>query len=258
MSPIPRNLVKFTQRIRNSTLRNLTLNLVEEASQKPDLAHFTTALLKNPSHTSHTDPRPHATVLFATEEQLKNNKAQAAHIYHNEEGHYVVLYELGSNASVGLGLDRQEVRPNPSTHRLHIPPMNCSDTHPEDGLPMNILRLSERDLKFDVVALKKAIAVACGDISSDIAIFSKLSEGGFNRVFQATFKDGRCVIARLPYPSTVPEHYTVASEVATLDYLRLHGIRTPEVYGWCSTKTNPVGSEYIIMEKLGSTPLGDS
>ncbi|KAJ9400232.1 hypothetical protein DTO282F9_3002 [Paecilomyces variotii] len=120
------------------------------------------------------------------------------------------------------------------------------------------LRLSERYLKFDVVALKKAIAVACGGISSDIATFSKLSEGGFNRVFQATFKDGRCVIARLPYPSTVPEHYTVASEVATLDYLRLHGICTPEVYAWCSTKTNPVGSEYIIMEKLGGTPLGDT
>lgn len=46
MSPIPRHAVKLTQRIRNSTLRNLTLNLIEEASQKPDLAHFTIATLK--------------------------------------------------------------------------------------------------------------------------------------------------------------------------------------------------------------------
>lgn len=119
------------------------------------------------------------------------------------------------------------------------------------------LRLSERYLKFDIGALKRAIAVACGGTSSDIATFSKLSEGGFNRVFQATFSDGKCVIARLPYPSTAPEHYTVASEVATLDYLRLHGIRTPKVYASCSIRTNPVGSEYIIMEKLDGTPLGD-
>jgi hypothetical protein len=119
------------------------------------------------------------------------------------------------------------------------------------------IRLSERYLKFDVSALKNVVAIATGRAPSDIVTFSKLSEGGFNRVFQATFKDGRCVIARLPYPSTVPEHYTVASEVATLDYLRLHGIRTPEVYASCSTKENPVGSEYIIMEKLGGTPLGD-
>jgi hypothetical protein len=46
MSPIPRSLVKFTQRIRNPALRNLTLSLIEEATQKPDLAHFTIATLK--------------------------------------------------------------------------------------------------------------------------------------------------------------------------------------------------------------------
>ena len=46
MSPIPRHAVKLTQRIRNPTLRNLTLCLIEDASQKPDLAHFTIAILK--------------------------------------------------------------------------------------------------------------------------------------------------------------------------------------------------------------------
>lgn len=91
------------------------------------------------------------------------------------------------------------------------------------------LRLSERYLEFNVPALKNAIAAASDRASSEITSFSKLSEGGFNRVFQATFKDGKCVIARLPYPSTVPKHYPVASKAATLDYLRLHGIRTPEV-----------------------------
>lgn len=46
MSTIPRHAVKLTQIIRNPTLRNLTLSLIEEASQKPDLAHFTIAILK--------------------------------------------------------------------------------------------------------------------------------------------------------------------------------------------------------------------
>ncbi|THC87449.1 hypothetical protein EYZ11_013106 [Aspergillus tanneri] len=90
MSPIPRNLVKFTQRIKNPVLRNLTLNLIEEASQKPDMAHFTIAILK-----------PHTTALFATEEQFKSNKAQTAHIYHDEQGQYVghTLYQERENKS---------------------------------------------------------------------------------------------------------------------------------------------------------------
>ncbi|QKX62108.1 uncharacterized protein TRUGW13939_09264 [Talaromyces rugulosus] len=82
MSPIPRNLVKFTQRIHNPALRNLTLTLIEEATRKPDLAHFTIATLKN------TDPGPHSTVLLATEEQFQNNKGQTVHIYHDDQGHY--------------------------------------------------------------------------------------------------------------------------------------------------------------------------
>lgn len=119
------------------------------------------------------------------------------------------------------------------------------------------LRLTERYLEFDVPALRNAIAASSNRSSSDIVSFFKLSEGGFNRVFEATFSDGKHVIARIPYPSTGPEHYTVASEVATLDYLRLHGITTPKVYSWCSTRANPVGAEYIIMEKLDGTPLGE-
>lgn len=46
MSPIPRHAVKFTQRIRNAVLRNRTLTLIETATVKSDLAHFTIATLK--------------------------------------------------------------------------------------------------------------------------------------------------------------------------------------------------------------------
>ncbi|PYI03358.1 hypothetical protein BO78DRAFT_322808, partial [Aspergillus sclerotiicarbonarius CBS 121057] len=86
-------------RIHNPAFRNLTLNLVEEASKQPDLSHFTFATLKNPTHTSHTDATPHATVLFASEEQFKNNKAQTAHIYHDADGNYTghTLYQERDN-----------------------------------------------------------------------------------------------------------------------------------------------------------------
>lgn len=72
-----------------------------------------------------------------------------------------------------------------------------------------------------------------------------------------TFRGGKHVIARLLYPSIVPERYTVASKVATLDYLWLYEFPTPEVYAWCLIKANLVSAEYIIMEKLDGTPLGD-
>lgn len=102
----------------------------------------------------------------------------------------------------------------------------------------------------------EAMATAVGRTPSDVASFGKLAEGGFNRVFEAVFNDGKRVLARLPYPSTMPKHYAVASEVATMDFLRLQGIRTPKVHAWSSTQNNGVGSEYIIMWRLDGQPLG--
>lgn len=46
------------------------------------------AWARNPTHTSHTDSRPHATVLLATEDQANNNKSHTVHIYHDENGNY--------------------------------------------------------------------------------------------------------------------------------------------------------------------------
>src|SRR5882757_9010875 len=95
------------------------------------------------------------------------------------------------------------------------------------------------------------------DGCTDVISLGKFAEGGFNRIFQANCKNGRQVLARLPYPSTVPRHYTIASEMAAMEYLRLNQIPVPRVYGWSSTVSNAVGAEYIIMEKLEGTTLGD-
>lgn len=72
-----------------------------------------------------------------------------------------------------------------------------------------------------------------------------------------TFRGGKHVITRLLYPSILPEHYTVASKVTTLDYLWLHGFPTPKVYAWYLIKVNLVSAKYIIIEILDSTPLGN-
>ncbi|PLN86244.1 protein kinase-like protein [Aspergillus taichungensis] len=118
-------------------------------------------------------------------------------------------------------------------------------------------RLSERSLPFNIPALKNAIAASINRPPTSITSLSKLSEGGFNRIIQATFNDGKSVLARLPYPSTQPAHYTVSSEAATLAYLRQQGFPTPEVHAWCPDRENPVGAEYIIMEKMDGVPLGE-
>lgn len=70
-------------------------------------------------------------------------------------------------------------------------------------------------------------------------------------------RDGLQVIARLPYPSTQPKLLATASEVATMDLVRRHGVPTPIVYGYSADANNPVGSEYIMMEKVPGRCLGD-
>lgn len=119
-------------------------------------------------------------------------------------------------------------------------------------------RLSERHLFFDIHKLLNIIATSIGQSSDDIIRFAKIAEGGSYRVFEACFKDGRDIVARLPYPCTIPHQYGVASEVATIEYLRSHGVPAPKVLDWSSTSTNPIGNEYIIMEKARGRELEET
>ena len=70
-------------------------------------------------------------------------------------------------------------------------------------------------------------------------------------------QDGLEVIARIPYPKTVPKKYAIASEVATMDFVRLHGVPVPRVYDYSITTQNCVGAEYMIMERVGGKLLGE-
>lgn len=82
-------------------------------------------------------------------------------------------------------------------------------------------------------------------------------KGGFNRVLQATFKDGYSVLARIPYNSTVPRGVVVASEAATLGLLRSRNIPVPRVLGYSQDHKNPAGAAYLLLERLDGAPLGD-
>ncbi|KAF2498771.1 kinase subdomain-containing protein [Lophium mytilinum] len=116
------------------------------------------------------------------------------------------------------------------------------------------LRLAERRLVFDVKELKRVVADRVG---MNVKSFCKLAEGGFNRVFEITMADNTQILARLPYPSTQPKGFAVASEVATLKLLRHYGLPVPRVLGYSTDSSNPVGSEYILMEKVPGRSLGD-
>ncbi|GFN14055.1 uncharacterized protein AtWU_03855 [Aspergillus tubingensis] len=83
-------------------------------------------------------------------------------------------------------------------------------------------------------------------------------EGNFSKAFLLTMEDGNEVIAKIPCPNAGPPVLTTECEVATLKFLRSHiSTPVPEVYQWSSDPTNPVGAEYILMEKTRGVPLAE-
>ncbi|KIK22004.1 hypothetical protein PISMIDRAFT_11881 [Pisolithus microcarpus 441] len=70
-------------------------------------------------------------------------------------------------------------------------------------------------------------------------------------------RDGFRMVARIPYPAATPKYLAVASEAATLAFLRSNGLPTPEVYGYSPTPDNAAGTEYIFMQFIEGTNLTD-
>ena len=116
----------------------------------------------------------------------------------------------------------------------------------------------ERRLVFNATALFEVIAKSVNKPSDAIKSFTKIAEGGSYRVFEAKFDDELGIIVRLPYPCTLPRSFGIASEVATMQFLRLQGIPIPEIFDWASSAENPVGSEYIVMAKAKGKELEES
>ncbi|EAT88561.1 hypothetical protein HBH56_242210 [Parastagonospora nodorum] len=111
------------------------------------------------------------------------------------------------------------------------------------------MRMEERHVEFNDEALQRAAEASVGNKHGKVVSTKKLAEGGFNRVFVLKLQDGFELIAKIPYHIARPEYFATASEAATLTFLRLKGIPVPEVYNYSATVENPVGTEYIFMEK---------
>ncbi|KAF7289310.1 Altered inheritance of mitochondria protein 9, mitochondrial [Mycena indigotica] len=118
------------------------------------------------------------------------------------------------------------------------------------------LRLAERKRVFNVRGLLKSAASSVQRTPDDVQDIRKLAEGGYNRVLLITMRDGFKMVARIPYPISLPRYFMVASEVATMDYLRTQGIPTPQVYGYSPTTENEAETEYILMEFVEGSDLG--
>jgi aminoglycoside phosphotransferase (APT) family kinase protein len=114
--------------------------------------------------------------------------------------------------------------------------------------------MAERRMPFNVSELQKVAAKALNKPVEDVKMLRNIAEGGFNRILEVTMDDGASILARLPYPLTVPRRLAVASEVATLDLLRANRIPVPRVLAY-STGKNDVSAEYMLMEKMPGKPL---
>ncbi|RDW83787.1 aminoglycoside phosphotransferase family protein [Aspergillus mulundensis] len=113
-----------------------------------------------------------------------------------------------------------------------------------------------RYVQFELQPLLDIAASAVG--AQYCARVLKLAEGQYNKVFVLTMDNGREIIAKLPNPNAGRPHFTTSSEVATMDFLRnVLDLPVPKVYAWSSRAENPVGAEYILMEKQHGVMLSE-
>ncbi|KAJ3831856.1 hypothetical protein F5878DRAFT_45819 [Lentinula raphanica] len=84
----------------------------------------------------------------------------------------------------------------------------------------------------------------------------KLAQGGYHKVYQVSGSNAPPIVARVAAPAFPKDK--VESEIATLQYIASHTkIHTPIVYAWNTEDDNPVGSEYMILEKITGVPASE-
>jgi hypothetical protein len=81
-------------------------------------------------------------------------------------------------------------------------------------------RLEERYKQFNIAELKQAAVEVTG--AQSCSQMTKLAEGGFNKVFKLVMDNNSIVIARIPNPNVGRADRVIASEVATMEFVRSH------------------------------------
>ncbi|KAI6028995.1 kinase-like domain-containing protein [Pisolithus marmoratus] len=102
----------------------------------------------------------------------------------------------------------------------------------------------------DTFSLHQLGAAVSSHFGQDRCDPKKLAEGGYHKVYEVLRKDGTSLgVVRVAAPAFPKDK--LESEVATLKYLASQTqIPVPQVYAWNSDATNPVGAEYMIMQKV--------
>ncbi|QSS58818.1 phosphotransferase enzyme family protein [Histoplasma capsulatum] len=129
---------------------------------------------------------------------------------------------------------------------------------PEDLILLHVgpLVLSRCYVKFNVEGLCRTASDIVGAPCTQV---TKLPEGLYNKVFSLKTDTGEELFARIPHPNARSARELIASEVATLDFLRnVLGIPVPEVVAWSSPSfPNLVGTEDILMKRIIGHQLSD-
>jgi hypothetical protein len=79
--------------------------------------------------------------------------------------------------------------------------------------------LRDRFRAFNVSELQRVATESIG--ANACVAMTTLAEGFFNKTFRLIMDNGSVAIARIPHPNAGPEYYTTASEVATMDFVRI-------------------------------------
>jgi hypothetical protein len=131
--------------------------------------------------------------------------------------------------------------------------------------------MAQRHIRFNVNELARRAAEDIGTRS--YTSIEKYPDGMYNKCMLLTMNNGAQVVAKFANPNAGLPHFTTASEVATMDFvctstelsqpfpdeIKARNILVtpvPRVLSWNSkVEGNPVGAEYIIMEKVSGVEL---
>ncbi|KAM5490304.1 hypothetical protein MaudMau93_002502 [Microsporum audouinii] len=114
---------------------------------------------------------------------------------------------------------------------------------------------AKRYIRFNIDKLCNLVTSVVGNGISSVSKVDKM-EGGFHKALLMTLENGTEIVAKIPCPHAGLPMYSTASEAAVLEFVRTHTtIPVPKVLAWSSDPKNPVGAEYIIMEKAKGVQL---
>ena len=103
----------------------------------------------------------------------------------------------------------------------------------------------------EIEALRKVLKTA--EIPPKRWNIQFFAQGGFNKLYTVQSGDDSFMM-RVSLP--VEPQFKTLSEVATLDFVRKNtSLPVPKVISYCSTSSNPIGYEWILMDMMPGTPL---